>query len=69
MVVTDGLHTYQTASSSSSATLPTGGYLFPSLEPGTYSVTVSAPGYGQQTAQVTLTSGTVRRNLALQTEQ
>lgn len=66
VVVTDGTHTSQTASSDPDATLSHGGYLFPSLEPGTYSVTVRAPGYGQQTALVTLTSGTVRRDLVLQ---
>jgi hypothetical protein len=66
VVVTDGVHSWQTSSSSPSATLPSGGYLFPALDPGTYSVTATAPGYGQQTAQVTLTSGTVRRNLTLQ---
>jgi hypothetical protein len=66
VVVTDGTRTTQTASSSPDATLPSGGYLFPALEPGTYSVTVRAPGYGQQTAQVTLTSDTVRRDLVLQ---
>lgn len=66
VVVTDGVHSWQTSSSSPDATLPSGGYLFPALDPGTYSVTVTAPGYGQQTAQVTLTSGTVRRDLALQ---
>lgn len=66
VVVTDGVHSWQTASSSPSAALPSGGYLFPAIDPGTYSVTVTAPGFGQQTAQVTLTSGTVRRNLVLQ---
>jgi hypothetical protein len=66
VVVTDGTHTSQTASSDPDATLPHGGYLFSALDPGTYSVTVRAPGYGQQTAQVTLTSGTVRRDLVLQ---
>ena len=66
VIVTDGAHTWQTASSSPDAALPDGGYLFPALDPGTYSVTVSASGYGQQTAQVTLTSGTVRRDLVLQ---
>jgi hypothetical protein len=66
VIVTDGAHTWQTASSSPDAALPDGGYLFPALDPGTYSVTVSASGYGQQTAQVTLASGTVRRDLVLQ---
>ncbi|WGL52105.1 carboxypeptidase-like regulatory domain-containing protein [Nocardioides sp. BP30] len=66
VTVTDGTHTFQTASSDPDTTLSQGGYLFPSLEPGTYSVTVRAAGYGQQTALVTLTSGTVRRDLVLQ---
>ena len=38
----------------------TGGYLFPGVPAGTYSLTVSAAGYAQQTAQVVVSSTDVR---------
>jgi hypothetical protein len=45
-----------------------GGYLFSGLNPGSYSVTVTAPGLRQQTALVTVTAAhTSRQNLRLGT--
>ncbi|QWF21306.1 carboxypeptidase-like regulatory domain-containing protein [Nocardioides sp. LMS-CY] len=57
VVATNGAKSWSTTSSSPGGTLSNGGYLFSELEPGTYSVTVTADGIRQQTGLVTVTSG------------
>ena len=57
VTATNGARSWVTTSSSAGGTLPNGGYLFSSLQPGTYSVTVTADGLRQQTGIVTVRSG------------
>jgi hypothetical protein len=57
VTATNGAKTWNTTSSAAGGTLANGGYLFSSLQPGTYSVTVTADGIQQQTGMVTVTSG------------
>jgi hypothetical protein len=57
VTATNGVSTYRTTSSSAGGALASGGYLLTGLEPGVYSVTVTASGMTQQTAQVTVTGG------------
>ncbi len=57
VTATDGTRTWTTTSSSPGGALKHGGYLFGSMQPGTYSVTVTADGIQQQTALVRVTSG------------
>lgn len=57
VTATDGATSWTTTSSSAGGALANGGYLLTSLQPGTYSVTVSGDGIKQQTAMVTVTSG------------
>lgn len=59
VTATNGLKSYVTTSSSAGGSLGGGGYLFSGLQPGTYSVTVTAAGMQQQTGLVTVTSGAV----------
>jgi 5-hydroxyisourate hydrolase-like protein (transthyretin family) len=54
VTATDGTHVFTVASSGAGGALPQGGYLIDNLQPGTYSVTVSAPGMRQQTGIVTI---------------
>ena len=61
VTATDGQESRTSTSNSAG-----GGYLFSGLDPGSYSVTVTAPGLRQQTALVTVTAGrTSRQNLRL----
>lgn len=57
VTATNGARTWSTTSSSPGGALTGGGYLFSGLEPGTYSVTVTADGVRQQTGIVTVASG------------
>ncbi|KQW45984.1 hypothetical protein ASC77_18945 [Nocardioides sp. Root1257] len=57
VTATNGARSWVTTSSSAGGTLANGGYLFSSLLPGTYSVTVTADGLKQQTGIVTVKSG------------
>jgi hypothetical protein len=66
VIASNGAKTYTTTSSSPGGTLVDGGYLFTSIEPGIYSVTVRADGMRQQTARVSITGGTAsQQNLTL----
>ncbi len=61
VTATDGRDSRTSTSNSSG-----GGFLFSGLDPGSYSVTVTAPGLRQQTALVAVTAGhTSRQNLRL----
>ena len=61
VTATDGQESRTSTSNSAG-----GGYLFSGLDPGSYSVTVTAPGLRQQTALVTVSAGhTSRQNLRL----
>jgi hypothetical protein len=57
VTATNGVKSWTTTSSAAGQTLANGGYLFSSLQPGTYSVTVTANGFSQRTGMVTVTSG------------
>jgi hypothetical protein len=57
VTATNGAKSWTTTSSAAGDTLANGGYLFSSLQPGTYSVTVTADGIRQQTGMVTVKSG------------
>jgi hypothetical protein len=57
VTASNGVATYSTTSSSPGGALAGGGYLFNGLEPGTYSITVRAPGLAQLTAQVRVVGG------------
>lgn len=60
VTATNGAKSWSTTSSAAGGdTLANGGYLFSSLQPGTYSVTVTADGIRQQTGMVTVRSGAV----------
>jgi hypothetical protein len=67
ITATDGTTTRTTTSSAQGGGLPSGGYLIDGLLPGTYSVTVTAPGLTQQTRIVTVTAAqtTVGQDLEL----
>ncbi|MDP3891617.1 carboxypeptidase-like regulatory domain-containing protein, partial [Nocardioides sp.] len=67
VTATNGRQSWSTASSAAGGALSAGGgYLLSGLEPGTYSVTVTAPNLRQQTAFVTVQPGqTPRRDLTL----
>jgi hypothetical protein len=61
ITATNGQQSWTTTSNSSD-----GGYRLADLQPGSYSVTVTAPGKDQQTALVTVVAGrTVTQNLKL----
>ncbi|TAM92580.1 MAG: hypothetical protein EPN43_02185, partial [Jatrophihabitans sp.] len=57
VTATNGAQTWTVVSSAPGGALPNGGYLISGLAPGTYSVTVTAPGHAQQTGIVTITAG------------
>ena len=57
VTATDGIRSWTSTSSSAGGVLAQGGYLFGSLQPGTYSVTVTAPGIRQVTGMVTVRAG------------
>jgi hypothetical protein len=64
ITATNGHRSWTATSSATGGALPSGGYLISGLEPGTYSVTVTAAGRSQQTAMVTVVAGrTTRQNL------
>jgi hypothetical protein len=64
ITATNGHRSWTATSSAAGGALPSGGYLISGLEPGTYSVTVTAAGRSQQTAMVTVVAGrTTRQNL------
>lgn len=66
VTATNGLKSFVTTSTSAGGALAGGGYQFSGLQPGTYSVTVTASGMQQQTGLVTVTSGSVgTQNFAL----
>jgi hypothetical protein len=67
VTATDGRRNWQVQSTGASPGLANGGYLLDNLLPGTYTVTVTMPGLGQQTALLTVTAGqTTRQDLQLQ---
>lgn len=67
VTATDGRQNWQVLSTGVSPGLADGGYLLANLLPGTYTVTVTMPGFGQQTALLTVTAGhTIRQDLQLQ---
>jgi hypothetical protein len=67
VTATDGRQNWQVQSTGASSGLADGGYLLANLLPGTYTVTVTMPGFGQQTALLTVTAGhTTRQDLQLQ---
>jgi len=67
VTATDGRQNWQVLSTGASPGLADGGYLLANLLPGTYTVTVTMPGLGQQTALLTVTAGqTIRQDLQLQ---
>jgi carboxypeptidase family protein len=67
VTATNGLKSFVTTSTSAGGALAGGGYQFSGLQPGTYSVTVTASGMQQQTGLVTVTSGaTGTQSFALQ---
>jgi hypothetical protein len=67
VTATNGVKSWTTTSSAAGDTLANGGYLFSSLRPGTYSVTVTADGVRQLTGMVTVkSSGTAVQNFTLQ---
>ena len=57
VTATNGSKTWTVASSAPGGALAQGGYLISGLAPGTYSVTVTAPGLQQQTGIVTIAPG------------
>ncbi len=66
VTATNGQQVWTATSSATGGALPKGGYLITGLQPGTYSVTVSADGLQQQTGIATVLAGTPQRlNLTL----
>ncbi len=61
VTATNGTTTNTATSSSAGGGLAQGGFLLPSLPPGWYSVTVTAPGRAQMTALVEVVAGKVAR--------
>jgi hypothetical protein len=57
VTATNGAETWTATSSASGGSLKQGGYLITGLQPGTYSVTVTADGRTQQTGIVTVVAG------------
>ncbi|MEO6885018.1 MAG: carboxypeptidase-like regulatory domain-containing protein [Jatrophihabitantaceae bacterium] len=60
VTATNGMQTWTATSSAAGGALSKGGYLISGLEPGTYSVTVTAPGLSQQTGIATVVAGSNR---------
>ena len=70
MTVTNGTRSWTTTSSAPGGLLADGGYLFDSLEPGTYSITVTGAGVLQRTGMVTVQPGrTEHLDFALKAER
>jgi hypothetical protein len=66
VTASNGRRTWTTTSSGAGGALPNGGYLITGLQPGTYSVTVTAGGLQQQTGIITVAAGqNARLDLAL----
>jgi hypothetical protein len=66
VTATDGKQVWTAQSTGGGAGLPDGGYLLADLAPGTYTVTVTQTGFGQQTALLTVDAGaTTTQNLQL----
>ncbi|MDT4984243.1 MAG: hypothetical protein QOF95_1733, partial [Pseudonocardiales bacterium] len=66
VTATNGAQVWTATSTSRGGALPAGGYLIGGLDPGTYSVTVTAAGLTQQTGIVTVLVGPpIRLNLDL----
>jgi len=59
VTASNGLKSFVTTSTSAGGALAGGGYQFSGLQPGTYSVTVTAAGMQQQTGLVTVSPGSV----------
>jgi hypothetical protein len=57
ITATNGSQTWSVASSAPGGALSKGGYLISGLDPGIYSITVTAPGLQQQTGIVTIRAG------------
>lgn len=57
VTATNGARSWTVTSSSAGFGRPTGGFLIDALRPGSYSLTVTAPGHAQQTALVVVTAG------------
>jgi len=57
VTATDGQHTWQVKSTSAGPGIADGGFLLTGLPPGSYSVTASQTGAGQQSALLTVTPG------------
>ncbi len=66
ITATNGTKSWTATSTASGPNFGAGGYIIPSLQPGTYTVTVTAPNMTQQTALVTVVAGkTATQNLEL----
>jgi len=66
VTATDGKQNWQVQATGASPGLANGGFLLANLLPGTYTVTATLPGFGQQTALLTVTAGhTTRQDLRL----
>lgn len=66
VTATDGRQNWRVQATGASPGLPDGGFLLDNLLPGTYTVTATMPGFGQQTALLTVTAGhTTRQDLQL----
>jgi hypothetical protein len=66
ITATDGVHTFTSTSTGASSGLPQGGYVIAGLQPGTYTLTATAPSLSPQTALITITAGkTTTQSLAL----
>jgi Carboxypeptidase regulatory-like domain len=66
VTATDGRQSWQVQATGASPGLSNGGFVLANLLPGTYTVTATMPGFGQQTALLTVTAGhTVHQDLRL----
>jgi hypothetical protein len=66
VTATDGLHIWTVTSTGAGGGLPIGGFIIDALQPGTYTVTVTAPNLSQHTALVKVVAGqNTPQNLAL----
>jgi Carboxypeptidase regulatory-like domain len=66
VTATDGRQSWQVQATGASPGLENGGFVLANLLPGTYTVTATMPGFGQQTALLTVTAGhTAHQDLRL----